>query len=252
MATETLNKPKVKVDLHPVHYKSLVVKQANLDEKSRTVSGYLAVFGVKDSDSDILIKGCFSKSITDRGPDSRSNRKIAFLWQHKMDCPIGPFTVLREDDYGLYFESPLDDPESVPEAKRAIAQLKSGTLNQFSIGFMYVWDKLEYDENLDAFIVKEVNLFEGSIVTLGANEWTYFAGMKSEQIENVRRELLEETEAHIKLLPPQLQYTTRQLIAKHIALSSNHEPSKETLKENREPQQFDLAQAIKETKFFNP
>lgn len=232
----------------PVQYKSLYLKEATLSEDGRKVSGYLAVFGVKDSDDDVLIKGCFAKSLTDRGPASTTNRKIAFLWQHDMKQPIGRFTELKEDGYGLYFEAEIDDFEL---GNRVITQLKSGTLNQFSIGYNYVWDKMEYDENLGAFIVKEVMLFEGSVVTMGANEWTYFGGMKAELLEDHRKNLFTETEAFIKSLPVDDQYQTRQLIAKHIALATA-QPGKPLLKEEPQgPPAFDLTEAIKQTKFFN-
>ena len=47
------------------------VKEMALD--SRKISGYAAIFGVKDKADDILIKGCFAKSIAERGPDSQAN-----------------------------------------------------------------------------------------------------------------------------------------------------------------------------------
>ena len=131
----------------PVNFKSIDQKY-NIVEGSRTVSGYLSIFNVVDSDSDMIVKGAFAKSITERGPESATNRKIAFLWQHDMKQPLGRMTVLKEDNTGLYFEAKLDD---IPEADRALTQLLSGSLNQFSIGFSYVWDKMEYDEALDAF-----------------------------------------------------------------------------------------------------
>ena len=62
----------------------------------------------------------------------------------------------------------------MPNAKRAYYQLIDGDIDQFSFGFEYVWDKLDYDESIDAFVVKEVKLFEISVVTLGANEMTEF------------------------------------------------------------------------------
>ena len=235
-----------KKDSKPVQYKSLFVKEPSVSEDGRRVSGYLAVFGVKDSDDDILIKGCFAKSITDRGPDSKTNRKIAFLWQHNMKEPLGRIVELKEDDYGLYFEAEIDDFEL---GNRALAQLKSGTLNQFSIGYQYVWDKVEYDENLDAFIIKEVILFEGSVVTMGANEWTYFGGMKAEAIEDRRLELVKETESFIKSLPADEQYNARQIISKHIALATV-QPGKPLRKDDEPPvPPFDISKAIKETKF---
>lgn len=244
---ETQTRPKVKVNLNPVQNKTLTFKDSQISDDGKKVSGYLSVFGVKDSDSDIIIKGAYAKSIRERGPSSSANGKIAFLWQHDMKDPIGQFTVLQEDNIGLYFEASMDD--GVPNADRAIKQLRSGTLNQFSIGFQYIWDKLEYDESLDAFIVKEVNLFEGSVVTLGACDSTFFAGMKSELLEDERQKTIRETEAFIKSLPREFQYETRQLISKNIALATS-QPGK-PLKEGIEPPAFDLMEAIQKTNFFN-
>ena len=84
-----------------------------------------------------------------------------------MEEPIGRFTVLNEDDKGLYFESVIDD---VPRGNQAIKQLESGTLNQFSIGYQYVHEKCMYDAEKDAYIVKEVYLMRYLLFLLGAME----------------------------------------------------------------------------------
>lgn len=133
-----------------------------------------AAFGNIDSDRDILIKGCFAKSIQERGPGSSTHRKIAFLWQHDLHDPIGKILKIEEREDGAYAEVQLSNFEAVPNAKRAYYQLIDGDIDQFSFGFEYVWDKVEYDEAADAFIVREVKLFEISVVTLGANEMTEF------------------------------------------------------------------------------
>jgi len=216
----------------PVNYKSLAIDDSGvlIEQSNRTISGYAAVFGNKDSSGDILIKGCFAKSIAERGAESKTNRKIAFLWMHDMDNPLGKITKLYEDEKGLYFEAKLD---TIPEADRALVQLESGTLNQFSIGYQYIWDKMEYDEEQDAFIVKEVNLFECSVVTIGANEETEYRGMKSEQIESEANKLNRDTEKVLRDLPQEKAYEVRQLIAKHISLTENK--PLEALKEERKP-----------------
>ena len=133
-----------------------------------------AAFGNIDSDRDILIKGCFAKSIQERGPGSSTHRKIAFLWQHDLHDPIGKILKIEEREDGAYAEVQLSNFDAVPNAKRAYYQLIDGDIDQFSFGFEYVWDKVEYDEAADAFIVREVKLFEISVVTLGANEMTEF------------------------------------------------------------------------------
>jgi HK97 family phage prohead protease len=200
----------------PIHYKSLGVSDFKVDEGSRTISGYAAVWNNIDDARDMLLKGCCSKSITERGPESTTNRKIAFLWQHHMSNPVGRIVKLLEDETGLYFEVIID---KIPEGDRTLTQLKSGTLNQFSIGYMYVWNNCEWDSAKDCFVVKEINLFEVSVVTMGANEETGFEGMKSADIESERNQILRDTERAIKGLPYETQIEIRQLISKHIALA---------------------------------
>lgn len=160
--------------------KEFAVTKADIaNEDEHIILVKFANFGNKDSAGDILIKGCFAKSINDRGPESATNRKIAFVWQHNFADPIGRILSIEEREDGAYAEVKLSNFDAVPNAKRAWFQLKDGDINQFSFGFQYVWDKMEYDEALDAFIVKEVVLHEISVVTAGANEETAFVGVKS-------------------------------------------------------------------------
>lgn len=147
-----------------------------INEEEHIIEAKFASFGNIDSDRDLLVKGCFAKSINDRGPDSATNRKIAFLWQHDIKDPIGKILKIEEREDGAYAIIRLSDFDAVPNAKRAYSQLMDEVLNQFSFGFEYVWDKMEYDEEKDAFIIFEVKLHEISIVTMGANEETEFIG----------------------------------------------------------------------------
>ena len=157
--------------------KSFDVKELSFNGESRTISGYAAIFNNKDKAGDILMKGCFAKSIQDRGPESQANDKIIMLWQHDMHEPIGRISVLQEDEKGLYFEAIIDDVE---RGNQAIKQLESGTLNQFSFGYTYVWEKCEYDNEREALIVKEVVLYEISVVSIGCNGETEYLGLKAE------------------------------------------------------------------------
>lgn len=161
----------------PSGRKEFNISKSNVvDQDKHIISVRFASFGNKDSAGDILIKGCFAKSIKDRGPESTTNRKIAFLWQHDMSDPIGRILSIEEREDGAYAEIQLSNFDAVPNAKRAWHQLIDGDINQFSFGYKYIWDKVEYDEGLDAFIVKEVALYELSVVTAGCNERTEFMG----------------------------------------------------------------------------
>ena len=194
---------------------SFAIKEPTVE--GRTVCGYLAVFGNKDSDCDILIKGCFAKSLTERGVGSPAGNKIAHLWQHQMCEPLGKYITLKEDDFGLYFEAVYDDIEL---ANRALTQIKSGTLNKFSIGYTYVWDKMEYDEVRDAFICKELNLYEGSVVTLAANDMTYVTGVKSEQKAEMVESLKEDMDMALVGVKSHKQFEIRQIFSKLMALAT--------------------------------
>ena len=205
----------------PIAYKAF---DGQLEVNGRIVSGYLASFGTKDSDNEVIVKGAFAKSISERGPNSTTARKIAYLYQHDMTKPIGRFKTLVEDDRGLFFEAELDN---IPLANDVKAQYESGTLNQHSIGFRYIWDKVQFDETADAFVIKEVDLFEGSVVTMGVNENTPYLGMKAEQVESYVEELRRETEQALKHIPYEEAYKIRQIISKHISLNET-EPVKPT------------------------
>jgi HK97 family phage prohead protease len=233
----TKQKQKSALASRPVIYKSFSLEVKSVDSESRIVTGYLTSFNKLQDDGDVLIKGCFAKSIQDRGPESTTARKIAYLYMHDMKDPIGHFTTLKEDDFGLYFEAYID---KIPQGDRVLEQYKSGTLNQHSIGIRYVWEKCQWGEWLlpdgtktDAFICYELLLFEGSVVTLGTDENTPFLGMKSETIESERNALIRETERILKGMDPEVQYDIRRLISKHISLAEVEPPT--TLKEEGKP-----------------
>ena len=240
------------VKKHPYYGNKVINKSVGLidfkaDADSRKVSFYAAAFGNKDSVGDILVKGCFAKSIQEHGPGSKSDQKIAYLYMHNMDKPIGRITSLIEDDKGLYVEAILDDIE---KANDVLKQYQSGTLNQHSIGFRYMWDTVEYDEAQDAYIVKEVQLWEVSVVTLGANENTPFMGLKSEELQSEIEKLDRESEIILKSLDPVLSYRLRQLMTNYKSLAEA-EPVKIIQKQEPTPPSFDWAKVGEELKKVN-
>lgn len=151
---------------------NLIIK--DLDEGSRQVAMYLSDFDTLDSDNDIIRKGAFKKSIMERGPLSASNRKIAFLRFHNWEMPIGKFIELNEDEKGLYGVAQLS---TSTDGMNAMADYSEGIIREHSIGFKYMKDKIKFieDETMEMggyYEVNEVQLYEGSAVTFGANEYT--------------------------------------------------------------------------------
>ncbi|MDO6718821.1 HK97 family phage prohead protease [Psychrosphaera sp. 1_MG-2023] len=135
--------------------------------------GYGSIFGNKDSYSDIVVKGAFEKSLKSH---SEKETLPAMLWQHKMDEPIGIYTEMKEDETGLFVKGRLlieDDPL----AKRAHAHLKAGSITGLSIG--YVLEDYEYDKEKGGWLLKEIDLWEISLVTFPANEEARISDVKS-------------------------------------------------------------------------
>ena len=157
-----------------LEYKSISGNINDIDVKNRIVTGYLANFGTKDSDDDVIEKGAFAKSIKER-KDS-----IYFLNQHDWSKPHGKFNELKEDNTGLYFESmPLPNTSYSNDLLELYAL---GIVNEHSIGYQVT--KVLQGENWKRTI-KEAKLFEGSNVTMGANSKTPFLGFKNRSIGEI-------------------------------------------------------------------
>lgn len=164
------------------NYKSSDLKFKDVDAKTGVVSGYFSAFGMVDSDGDIMMPGAFKRSINDWGPDGKG--RIKHLLNHNPSQPLGKITVLKEDSYGLYYESKTGSHQL---GKDFIKMVESGLIGEHSIGFRTLQEqKSELGNEL-----RDVMLFEGSSLTAwGANENTPLIGLKSlKSIESMQEEI---------------------------------------------------------------
>jgi len=152
-------------------YKALDAEVKDIDEQSRTVTGYFSKFDSLDADGDVIVKGAYTKTIQENGLEGKN--RIVHLYQHDVNRVLGKPHVLKEDNYGLYFETKF---ANVSYANDVIELYKEGVINEHSVGFVTVnhQEKGNYNE------IQEVKLYEGSTVTFGANEATPFLGFKGE------------------------------------------------------------------------
>lgn len=135
--------------------------------------GYGSVFGVKDHGSDIVMPGAFTKSLA--GWQAKG-KLPPVLWQHDTHEPIGPHLDMKEDETGLFVKGRLlieDDPV----ARRAYAHMKAGSVNGLSIG--YSLNDWEWDSAKGAYLLKEIELWEVSVVTFAMNELAFVTDVKS-------------------------------------------------------------------------
>ena len=159
-----------------LEYKDFTGSVKDVDIKNRVITGYLSNFGNKDFDGDIIEKGAFTKTIGERKSD------IYFLNQHNWKQPHGGFDVLREDNKGLYFEStPLI--EGVSYSDDVLKLYDAGVIKEHSIGFVTLKD--DYNQDEQTRYIKEVKLYEGSNVTMGANNQTPFTGFKNLTMKDI-------------------------------------------------------------------
>lgn len=173
---------------------SYEIKRADLsvkdvDTKTRRVVIMLSKFDNIDSDGDVIRKGAFSKSITERGPESSSNRKIAFLRYHDWEHPIGKFIKLEETNDGLVA---IGEMGRSSKGEDALLDYQDGIIKEHSIGFNYIQDKMNMIQD-GIWDIKEVMLWEGSAVTFGANSLTptldVSKGNKSELLDKVNSKM---------------------------------------------------------------
>lgn len=154
------------------------------DAKKGIVSGYFNKFNNVDSDGDIIRPGAFAKTISENGPTSRLPR-IKHLMNHDPSQPLGKLTSLREDSYGLAYESTIGTHNL---GRDFIKMVESGLISEHSIGFRIMKRNQlqsfeDYQKNPSAgwFEITELKLYEGSSLTAwGANPLTPITGLKSE------------------------------------------------------------------------
>jgi uncharacterized protein len=163
-------------------YKSNRLEFKDIDSKKMTVTGYFSKFGNVDSDGDIMMPGAFKRSIADWGPEGK--QRIKHLMNHRPDQPLGRITVLKEDSYGLYYESDL---VKTTFGMDFIKMAEGGIITEHSIGF----NTLTETKGAMGNEIKDVKLFEGSSLTAwGANMDTPFLGFKSEMdINELKQEI---------------------------------------------------------------
>jgi HK97 family phage prohead protease len=132
------------------------------------VSGYGSVFDEVDSYGDRIVKGAFVESLTKRKPK--------MLWQHRMDKPIGMWDTVAEDGKGLRVDGRLADTMQGREARELV---KMGAMDGLSIGYRTGAEEMDGDIR----VLKSIDLYEVSFVTIPAASSAVVTSIKSEMTE---------------------------------------------------------------------
>lgn len=142
-----------------------------------TFEGYASVFGNRDGGGDIVEPGAFTKTLRERGP-----KGIKMLADHDPTKRIGVWEAMSEDAHGLMVKGRLLTEKAI--GKEAHIDLKAGALDGMSIGYRVKSDA--YDGRRRARLLKEVDLFEISLVPFPMNEAARVTAVKSLTVDEIR------------------------------------------------------------------
>ncbi len=134
--------------------------------------GFASTFGNVDRQDDVMVKGAFKNTLDDH--DDR-NRQIRMLSGHNRFDLIGGFPIskAKKEDRGLFVEGHVNlDTQSGAES---FSLMKQGVLTDMSIGFRI----LDSEMNDGRQFIKDVELFEISLVTEPANQEAQITAIKS-------------------------------------------------------------------------
>ncbi len=135
-------------------------------QEDGSFEGVLASYNTVDLGGDRILPGAFTKTIQERGSE------VPLLWQHKTDQPIGTLTLVDEPD-ALKIKGQL--VMELDQAKRAYILLKAKVIKGMSIGFDTIKDSVDNGVRQ----LKELRLWEGSLVTFPMNEACMVTSVKS-------------------------------------------------------------------------
>lgn len=125
-------------------------------ENDGTFEGYASLFDRVDMSRDIVERGAFANAIAQRGAGG-----VRMLFQHDPALPIGVWTSIVEDDYGLKVRGRLSTGSD--KAREVRALIRDGALDGLSIGFKVV--RARNDARTGIRHILQADLWEISVVT---------------------------------------------------------------------------------------
>lgn len=135
-----------------------------------TFTGTASVYGVKDLQGDVVDKGAFTKTLSERGT------QVKLLWMHDQTAPIGIGTV-TDSPAGLTIAGKLS--LGTTKGRDVYELMKDGVIDSLSIGY----DTIKKKFADGARHLQEVKLWEVSVVTFPANEDALVSAVKSADID---------------------------------------------------------------------
>jgi HK97 family phage prohead protease len=185
----------------PFNVKASMIENAiqDVDFSKKTVTGFFNTYWYVDAVGDVLIPGATKKSIKENGPGT-PGWTIKHALGHDLTKLPGKIEVLEEKEVGgvegIYFETKMTDTTLGMDT---LINYQQGVYDNHSIGYRYITEEIvtreskkwdwymerlinpeEAEKRGVIYIVKEIELYEGSTVGIGANRLTPYLGVKAD------------------------------------------------------------------------
>lgn len=150
------------------------------EEQPSKITGYAAVFNSKTTIGgwfdEVIEPGAFARSLSE-------NSDIRALFNHNWDNVLGRTKSgtlrLEEDEKGLKFEIELPNTSVGRDLAESMSR---GDINQCSFGFWITEENWDYNVEPALRTIKEVELYEISVVSIPAYDDTEVSLVRSKEI----------------------------------------------------------------------
>lgn len=140
---------------------------------AREFEGYGSIFGNVDHGGDVVARGAFAKTLAEH---KAAGSMPAMFWMHQPDQVPGVWTDMAEDSKGLYVKGEIVDTALGRDVRTLLSK---NAVRGLSIGYRPL--KSDWDAN-GARVLKEVDLFEVSIVSMAMNPLARVEAMKAARL----------------------------------------------------------------------
>jgi HK97 family phage prohead protease len=155
--------------------RALWAPEIRMDDETRRFEAVVLRYNVIDTYNTRFRPGVFADSLAERLP--------RIVWAHDWSEPLGRYVDYVDSDSELRLVGEFDSFDDVPTARRAWAQLKSGTIDQFSVGFTRLADEAVSPDQVDGargvVDITRGELEEASLVLVGAVPGTRLVSVRS-------------------------------------------------------------------------
>ena len=153
------------------------------------LEGYAAVWGNVDAQSEVMVRGCFARSIA----RALASGNVKLMVKHfcnggdTADC-IGTITDATEDDYGLLIRAEFSSTQLAQDVRRNIID---GHVKYLSVGYRVV----RSDNSARVVMLLECELVEVTVTVRPANPQAVITGAKTRaradsiSLDQMRREI---------------------------------------------------------------